>query len=211
MGRIRRPGSAFASVFAFAVFSLAASACLAQEALEATDVANHPFSVDFAPGGKLRLRVRSAEVHIVGMDSDRISVELSGRNATSDRARSLKVRFKREGAGGSLRVSGGPKSDLTITVRIPSRTNLYARIPFGEVHVERVAGDTDVEVHAGDLTVRVGDSADYARVDASVYTGEIDASAFGEEHGGLFRSFKWNGNGRYRLHAHVGAGQLTIE
>jgi len=177
-------------------------------ALEATDIANHPFSVDFAAGGRLQLHVRSAEVRVVGGDADKISVELSGRKAGD--AKDLKVRFRRNEGGGYLKISGGPHNDLTITVRVPSKIDLHARIPFGEVHVENVSGDQDIEVHAGDLTVEVGDTASYAHVDASVFTGELDAQAFDEEHGGLFRSFRWTGTGSHRLHAHVGAGQLTL-
>jgi hypothetical protein len=33
---------------------------------------------------------------------------------------------------------------------------------------------------------------------------------FGESRGGLFRSFEKSGNGRYKLVAHVGAGNLTL-
>ncbi|HEY6929512.1 MAG TPA: hypothetical protein VJA66_07540, partial [Thermoanaerobaculia bacterium] len=74
-----------------------------------------------------------------------------------------------------------------------------------------VIGNKDVELNAGDLTVAVHGPDNYAHVDASVYSGEVDAAAFGEEHGGLFRSFHREGAGPYRLHAHVGAGQLTLE
>jgi hypothetical protein len=183
--------------------------CIAQTKLEATDIANHPFSVDFASGGKLWLRVRSAEVHIIGVDQNKISVEISGRRAYD--AKNLKVRLARKDSTADMRISGGPRNGLTITIRIPSNTDLYARIPFGEVHVEKIAGSQDVELHAGDLTVAVGDSADYSHVDASVITGEVDAAAFGESHGGLFRSFRREGSGRYRLHAHVGAGQVTLQ
>lgn len=168
-----------------------------------------PFSADFASGGRLRIHARSGEVHIVGTDQNKISVEVSGKKA--NQAADLQVRMKEKGGATELRVSGGPKNEITLTIRIPRDTDLYARIPFGEVHVENVLGNKDIEMHAGDLTVAVGNSADYSRVDASVYTGELDGSAFGEEHGGLFRSFKKNGSGKYRLHAHVGAGQLTLE
>jgi len=168
-----------------------------------------PFSADFTPGGRLRMRVRSGEVHIVGTDQSRISVEATVKKGNP--AIDFQVRMREKNGATELRVSGGPKKDVTITVRIPRDTDLYARIPFGEVHVENVVGNKDIEMHAGDLTVAVGNSADYARVDASVYTGELDGHPFGEEHGGLFRSFKKSGNGRYRLHAHVGAGQLTLE
>ena len=185
-----------------------APAGLAQTKLEATDLANHPFSESFSAGGKLRLRVRSGEIHVIGTGEDRISVELSGRKASD--ARRLKVRFERRNGVAEMRIFGGPRNDLTITIRIPSNTDLHARIPFGEVHVNNIANNQDVELHAGDLTVDVGDSKDYSIVDASVFTGEIDAVPFGESHGGLFRSFRVNGTGRFRLHAHVGAGQLTL-
>jgi len=193
----------------FACAALAASIGTAQTSREATDIASHPFSEDFVSGGQLRLRVRSGEVHVIGTDQNKVTVELSGRKAPD--AQALKVRWERRDNTAKLRISGGPRSDLTITVRIPTNTDLHARIPFGEVHVENIAGNKDVELHAGELTVDVGRAADYSHVDASVFTGEVDAAAFGESHGGLFRSFKREGNGRYRLHAHLGAGQLTLQ
>jgi hypothetical protein len=196
------------SSFLVACAALLAPVCMAQTKLEATDIVNHPFSQDFASGGKLRLRVRSGDIHVIGTDQDKISVEISGKRAYA--ARDLKVRLERKGSDAALRVSGGPHNDLTITIRIPSNTDLYARIPAGEVHVENIANNQDIQVHAGDLTVEVGDSADYSHVDASVIAGEVDAAPFGEYHGGLFRSFRHDGSGRFRLHAHVGAGQLTI-
>jgi hypothetical protein len=188
--------------------ALLAPAGIAQTRLEATDIANHPFSANFAAGGKLRLRVRSAEVRIIGTADNKISVQLSGRSAHD--ARKLKVRFRRSGSTAEMRICGGPRKDLTITIRIPSDTDLYARIPFGDVQVKNVTNNQDVELHAGDLTVDVGDANDYSHVDASVFTGELDAVPFHESHGGLFRSFRTKGTGRYRLHAHVGAGQLTL-
>jgi hypothetical protein len=47
-------------------------------------------------------------------------------------------------------------------------------------------------------------------VEASVTTGGLEAAPFGESHGGLFRSFHKEGNGKYKLYAHVGAGDLTL-
>ena len=190
-------------------FALLATVCLAQTKLEATDLMTHPFSVDFASGGKLRLHVRSGEIHVIGEDRNAISVELSGRRAND--AMGLKVKFENARGIADMRISGGPRNDLTITIRIPSNTDLYARVPFGDLTVQHVIGNKDVELHAGDLTVAVHGPENYSHVDASVYSGEVDAVAFGEEHGGLFRSFHREGTGPYRLHAHVGAGQLTLE
>jgi hypothetical protein len=190
--------------------ALLAQPCFAQRKIQATDIVNHPFSVDFAPEGRLDLRVRSGEVRVVGTDQGTISVELSGRSVHDARTRELKIVFEKKDAKVEMRISGGPKEGLTITVRIPAKTDLRARIPFGDVVVENVSGNKDVSLHAGDLTVEVGDREAYARVDATVITGEVDAAAFDETHGGLFRSFHHQGQGRYRLQAHVGAGQLTL-
>jgi hypothetical protein len=189
---------------------LLAQPCLAQRKIEATDIVNHPFSVDFAPQGRLNLRVRSGDVRVVGTDQGTISVDLSGSKVHDARTRDLKIVFERKDDGAEMRISGGPKDGLTITVSIPAKTDLRARVPFGEVVVENVSGNKDVSLHAGDLTVEVGEREAYARVDATVVTGEVDASAFGETHGGLFRSFHHAGHGTYRLHVHVGAGQITL-
>lgn len=189
------------------VFGAAALAA-ASAATEASDVAHHPFSTDFPSGSHLQVHARSGDVRIIGTDEHRISVEISGRNASV--ARDIHVRMK-SGAGESdLRVSGGPKNDIRITVRIPRITDLYVRVPFGDVEIEDVVGDKDVALHAGDLTISVGNPADYGHVRASVLSGDLSGAPFGEEHGGLFRSFEKEGPGKYRLHAHVGAGDLTL-
>jgi len=195
-------------LFLFLCSVLVAAAGFASAKTEVRDIVDHPFSADFAAGGELRLRIRSGEVHVVGTDQNRISVELSGRKVRE--AHGVRVTLAEKRGVSELRVSGGPKNDLTITIRIPRATNIYARIPFGEVHVEGVEGNKDISIHAGDLTVGVGRSSDYGRVEASVLTGQLDGEPFGEEHGGLFRSFRKDGPGKYRLYAHVGAGQLTL-
>jgi len=120
------------------------------------------------------------------------------------------VRFQRWDHDADLRVFGGPKNDLEVTIDIPSSAMLFVRMPAGDLSVEGVSGDKDVELHAGDLTISVGDAADYGHVDASVFTGDLEAPPFHESHGGLFRSFENHGAGKYRLHAHVGAGDLTL-
>jgi len=194
--------------FLFLCAILAASAAFSGTGTEVKDIVDHPFSTDFASGGRLRLKVQSGEIRIVGTDENRVSVEVSGRNAY--KARDMKVRVTEKDGAMGVRISGGPHNEIAITIRIPRVTDLYARVPFGDLEIENVEGNKDVAIHAGDLTIDVGDSANYAHVDASVATGDLDGRPFGEEHGGLFRSFHKQGNGKYRLYAHVGAGDLTL-
>jgi hypothetical protein len=192
----------------FASLALLAPAGLPDSKLEVKDLQNHPFAVDFPSGSKLRLHLRSGEFRIVGHNDNKIAVHLNGRNANN--ARELTVRFKRWDNDADLRIFGGPKNNLEVTIDIPSSATLFVRMPAGDLSVEGVSGDKDVELHAGDLTISVGDAADYSYVDASVLTGDLEAAPFHESHGGLFRSFAKHGTGKYRLHAHVGAGDLTL-
>jgi len=191
-----------------ASLALLAPTGLPDSELKVKDLQNHPFAVDFPSGGRLRLHLRSGEFHIIGRKDNKIAVRLSGRNA--DKSRDLTVRFKRWDDEADLRVFGGPKNNLEVAIEVPGSATLFVRMPAGDLSVEGVSGDKDIELHFGELAIAVGNAADYSHVDASVVTGELEAAPFGESHGGLFRSFEKSGNGKYKLHAHVGAGDLTL-
>jgi hypothetical protein len=197
-----------ASAFLSAVVFLAIP-CFAQGKIEVADLAHHPFETDFPPGGRLDLHIRSAEIHIVGGNENRIAVRVGGNQGSS--SIDMRARFERSDNSGELRVTGGPSHDLTITVQVPKNSNLVVRIFAGDVEVKGVNGNKDIELDTGELTIGVGDASDYAHVRASVTTGAIEAEPFGESHGGLFRSFEKSGSGKYKLVAHVGAGELTLK
>ncbi|MGA2430607.1 MAG: hypothetical protein ABSH13_19075 [Candidatus Acidiferrum sp.] len=179
-----------------------------QTRVSVSDLNKHPFDVDFAPDQKIRIDLRSGDCRIVGNDTHKISVRVDTKDP--DKARDVTVNFKHFGSHGDLRVYGGPKNDIQITIEIPKDSGVVVRMPFGDLTIEGITGDKDVELHAGDLSIQVGAAADYGHVDASVITGDIEAEPFGESHGGLFRSFQKNGTGRYKLHVHLGAGDLTL-
>lgn len=191
------------------VLALSVASGTAQTKLDVKDIENHPFTADFHSGGKLRMYLRSGDFHIVGGSDNRITVRITGRNAY--RASDMRVQLEGSNNSADLNVSGGPKNDLEVTIEVPKKTGLYVRMAAGNLELQHVTGDKDAELHAGELVIDVGDASDYSRVDASVYSGGLEASPFGESHGGLFRSFHKEGNGRYHLHAHVGAGDLTLQ
>jgi hypothetical protein len=191
------------------VLALSVASGAAQTKLDVKDIESHPFTADFNSGGKLRMYLRSGDFHIVGGSDNKITVRITGRNAY--RASDMRVQLEGSNNSADLTVSGGPKNDLQVTIEVPKKTGLYVRMSAGNLELQHVTGDKDAELHAGELIIDVGDAGDYSRVDASVYSGGLEASPFGESHGGLFRSFHKEGNGRYHLHAHVGAGDLTLQ
>lgn len=158
---------------------------------------------------RVELHIRSGNIRIVGSEDGKVSVDISGKN--KDKIEDLHYRLTNSSGCAELHVSGGPHNDLTIEVHVPRNSELYARIPAGDVKVQNIPGNKDVELHAGDLTIDVGNPSDYSRVEASVMAGDISAAPFGEDHGGLFRSFKKSGSGKFTLYAHVGAGDLTLK
>src|ERR1700693_5721889 len=91
--------------------------------LTVKDLQSHPFAVDFPSGSNLRLHLRSGEFKIVGHSDNRVAVHLNGRNA--DNARDLTVRFRRSDNTADLRVFGGPKNDLEVTIEVPSSAILF--------------------------------------------------------------------------------------
>jgi hypothetical protein len=194
---------AFSLVMLFAPLASAQS-----NTIEATNLPDHPFQVDYPSGRKLSLYLRSGDIHVVGKEGGKISVRVEANDL--DKAREVKVRFERFESSGNLMISGGPRNNVKITVEVPRSTGLYVRMPAGQLEIQDITGDKDVQLHFGELIVHVGDPGDYSHVDASVNSGGLEAPPFGEDHGGLFRSFEKSGNGKYRLHVHVGAGDLTL-
>jgi hypothetical protein len=191
------------------VLALAVASGTAQTKLDVKDIENHPFTADFHSGGKLRMYLRSGDFRVVGGLDNKITVRITGRNA--DRASDVRVQLEGSNDSADLTVSGGPKNDLEVIIEVPKKTGLFVRMTAGNLELQHVVGDKDAELHAGELIIDVGEASDYSRVDASVYSGGLEASPFGESHGGLFRSFHKEGNGKYHLHAHVGAGDLTLQ
>ena len=119
----------------------------------------------------------------------------------------MKVRIKVEGDHAGIKVTGCPHNNFELNIEVPKSSDLYARMFAGQLDVNNISGNKDVELHFGQLTMELGKAEDYRHVDASVMSGDLEASAFNISKGGLFRSFDQDGPGKYRVHAHVGAGK----
>jgi hypothetical protein len=183
---------------------------LPQTRLSVSDIYSHPFEVDLPYDQKVSMDLRSGEYHISASTGEKFIVRTTGDRA--EKGRDMSLTFKHMNNHAELHVTGGPSNNgPSIEIAVPKSSNLIVRLPFGDLNIEGVTGDKDVEMHAGDLNIEVGNPADYAHVDASVGAGDISAGPFGETKDGLFRSFEKTGTGHYRLHAHVGAGDLTLK
>jgi hypothetical protein len=197
------------TILALCLAALLAPLAAAQsKRIEATNLPDHPFQVEYPSGSKVNLYLRSGDIRVIGKDEGKITVRANAEDL--DKAREVRVRFERQDGSADVTISGGPRNNLQITVEVPKATALLVRMTAGQLEISDVTGDKDAQLHFGEMIVHVGNPADYSSVDASVNTGGLEAPPFGEDHGGLFRSFHKSGSGKYKLHAHVGAGDLNL-
>jgi len=191
------------------VFLLLASAAIGQTTQETTKLERQGFATNLASGTNLRLHLHAGDFRVVGSAAEKISVRVEGKNV--EQAKKIKIQVTRSDGAVDLKLSHVPKNELLVTIEIPKSTNLYARMRGGDLSVEGVAGDKDLELTGGDLTIQVGGPQEYSHVDLSVRFGDVSGAQFGDPKGWLGNSVRKDGSGKYRLHAHVMAGDLVLK
>lgn len=162
----------------------------------------------FASGGTVRLHLEAGGYTIKASTGDNIVVTCSP-NSNGDSG-SVKVEIKAMASHADVYVRNRPHNNFRATIEIPKQSNLWVRMSAGELNIRDVEGDKDVELWAGQINIDVPHSDLYDHRDASVIAGSVEASAFNVSKGGLFRSFREDGPGKYRLHAHVTAGEIDL-
>jgi len=183
---------------------LCSTALVSAQDAKIEEVGKSPVDAKFVAGGRIRMDLCSSGIEIVGTDDAAVRVSYHPERD------SVRVRLQISGDRADLRLTGCPHNNFQARIEIPKSSALYVRMFAGQLDVREVTGDKDVELSFGQLNLDVGQTEQYARVDASVNSGQLEASAFAVSKGGLFRSFDQKGPGRYRVHAHVGAGQLEL-
>jgi len=168
------------------------------------EVGKSPVEAKFPAGGQIRMDLCPGGIELVGTD-DQV-VRVSYHPERDD----VRVRINASGDRGDLKLTGCLHNNFKVRIEIPKSTGLYVRMMAGQLDVQDITGDKDVELHLGQLNLDVGKPEQYGHVDASVNSGQLEAGAFNVSKGGLFRSFDQTGPGKYRLHAHVGAGQVEL-
>jgi hypothetical protein len=163
-----------------------------------------PVEAKFAAGGHLRMDLCPGDIELIGTDDPAVRVSYEPERGD------VRVRMEVSGEQADLRVSECPHHNFRVRIEVPKSSALYVRMFAGKLELEDVTGDKDIELSFGQMSLDVGKPEDYSHVDASVNSGAINASAFDVNKGGLFRSFDKTGPGKYKLHAHVGAGEVDL-
>ena len=164
-----------------------------------------PAEKEFVSGGKVEMTLESGDYKIRASADNRIHVRWNEASA-----KGVRVKLTTNGKSADVRVENTPHDNFHAIIEVPALADVRVRLTAGNVEMAGIKGDKDIEANAGNLNISVGSSSDWGEVDASVTAGDLNAPAFQEARGGLFRSFKWKGPGKYRLHAHLMAGDVNL-
>jgi len=158
------------------------------------------------PNWPLAIELSSGDYQIVPSDSDSIAVVYHGQALDESK---VEVQIA-SGHGQNYLKIAAPKSDFHAVIEVPRHTDLRVRMTAGDLRVGEVEGNKDIEMRAGSLELNAIRPQDYAKTDFSVRLGDLRAPSFNTTKSGFRRSFRTSGPGKYRLHAHVGVGDLTL-
>ncbi len=159
------------------------------------------------PNWPLEIELGSGDYQIVASGSDSIAVVYDDSNA--DAVRNVKVQIDSGHGQNHLKIAG-PKSNFHAVIEVPRKTDLRVRMSSGGLSIGDVEGNKDIEVLAGNLELNSLHPQDYAQADFSVRVGDVYAPLFKTTKTRLQQSFSTAGPGKYRLHAHVGVGDMTL-
>lgn len=162
----------------------------------------------FHSGGDIRMHLEAGGYTIRPSDSSNIVVTCS--SESPEALRRVKTKVTVGASNADVYVRNTPDHNFTAVIEVPRQSNLWVRLTAGQLDVEAIEGNKDLEIRAGQLNVDVAHPEEYGHRDASVWSGDIEASAFTVSKGGLFRSFEQDGQGKYRLHARVLAGEIEL-
>jgi hypothetical protein len=160
----------------------------------------------FTSGGSIQMRLAPGDYTILGTNTDHIRIAYHPIDSSTG---PVKVDLQATGSQASLRVRH-TAHNFHADIEVPTHCDLFVRLGVGDLKVQGVAGNKDIETHVGDLNVDVRRPEDYQHVDASVGIGDLAAPAFNVNKDGFVRSFHRQGQGLYRLHLHVGVGDLRM-
>lgn len=162
--------------------------------------------LQLVPGQVLKLDLSSGDYRIAPGDSNRVVII----SQAQDLKGSKKPRFGVDTSPAEAAVRVEAPKDYAALIQVPATSNLKIRLNGGRLQVNGISGDKDIESSAGMVTIDMGRPENYARVDASVDIGHIEATPYQVVQEGFGRSFERQGPGSYRLHAHVGTGEIRL-
>jgi hypothetical protein len=171
----------------------------------------HTQVFDCPPGGSLWFRLRGGDVHITrGTDPRHIVLRYTPDPRKPEEEKKVQISSRVQGSGIRIEVKAPVSLSIDAEIEVPSPLSLEVHMTGGDLTVEGVDGDKDLQLFAGDLKVDVGTLEKVRDAEVSVRIGDVEVPGVGEVHGWLGHTWKYRGNGQYRLYAHTSFGDARL-
>jgi hypothetical protein len=173
-------------------------------------VAGKTSRASFAARGEVLMRLGAGDATVIS-DPNAKEITVTTETKSGEKQNEIKTDVRITNNYAEIHVDG-PNNGFRYKIILPTAARLKVRMSAGDLNISGVDGDVDVELHAGDCNIQLGTGAEnFGPVELSVKAGDVTAEPFNAEKSGLFRHFKNAKASKYRFHAHVGAGDLTVK
>ncbi len=173
--------------------------------------ATHTQVVECPPGARLWFRLRGGDLRMTrGTDPQHIVVRYTPDPNKPEEEKKVQVRARVHGSEVQVEIKAPVSLSVNTEVEVPSPISLEVHLTGGDMVVEGVEGDKNLQLFAGDLKVNVGSLENIREAEVSCSVGDVDVPALGKVHGWLGHTWKYQGNGQYRLYAHTSFGDASL-
>lgn len=172
----------------------------------------HTDAREFVSGGYMHVRFSVGDLHIRRGDSAKIRLQYTVKSRRESNVKDARVDFNVSGNDATV-VFHAPSSGNTqfdVELEVPANTHLDVHQKVGDLIVESIEGDKDLSLGVGDIRIS-SEHSRYRLVKASTGIGDVNSDGYGETHGWLGKTLKYQGDGKYELRAHVGVGDIKLE
>jgi hypothetical protein len=173
--------------------------------------ATHTQVLECASGGSLWFKLRGGDVHITrGTDPNHIVVRYTPDPKKPEEEKKVQVRSRVRGSEVQVEIQAPMSLSVDAEVEVPSPFALEVHLTGGDLTVEGVEGNKNLLLFAGDLKVDAGALRTLGDAEVSVRVGDVDVPSVGKVHGWLGHTWKYQGDGPYRLYAHTTLGDVNL-
>jgi hypothetical protein len=172
----------------------------------------HSDAREFASGGYLHVRMSVGDLHIRRGDSTKIRLQYTVKSRRESHVKEARVDFNVSGNDATVEfhAPGSGNTQFDVELEVPANTHLDVNQKVGDLTVESIEGDKDLSLGVGDIRIS-SEHSRYRLVKASTGIGDVNSDGYGETHGWLGKTLKYQGDGKYELRAHVGVGDIKLE
>jgi hypothetical protein len=159
----------------------------------------------FAPGGNIEMKLDGGNYILRGAADNVIRVAFGGNTGNA------RAELTVDGPRANVAVKDTSHNNFHASIDVPRSSNVVIHLSAGNLEMSGIVGDKDINSGAGNVEITILDPDEYSTAEGSVKAGDIDASVFGKSGSGLNPHFDWQGHGKYKLRASLGAGNLVLK